>query len=153
MNIESILDDEQIHLHHDGVVWTRPELLRWAQDGYRDLCYSSGAVNRPYLVNLPARTAASFSQLWELGVHPGTYRVFSRAMANRPSRCTYLWEVQVVEGIAPANSYEVTTQLWEEAYSGDTDTHNRVALPRQTDRPLKVYWDSKRLAHTTAKEL
>jgi hypothetical protein len=151
--LETLLDQVQSVLHDDETVWTREELLRWADDGYRLLCYTSACVARPYNVDIPGRVSAAFSHFWELTEHPGTYRVFTRAVGSRPPRCLYLWEVENFENITPTDSYEVTTQLWEEAYSGETDAHFRFALPRQTDRPLKVYWDSKRLAHTTAREL
>lgn len=153
MTLKDIITDVQSYLHDDGVVWSRAELLRWANDAYHELLYSSAAVTRPYQTDLPGRTAAAFTQLWELNIHPGTYRVFTRSPANRPLRVTYTWEVQALEGIAPAQSYAVTTQLWEEAYSSDTDAHSRIALPRQSDRPVKIYWDTKRLAHTSIREL
>lgn len=153
MTLEELLDECQEFLHDDGAVWSRTELLRWAQDGYRALCYSSACVTRPYVSDLPGRVAASFTHQWELTEHPGTYRVFTRAMSNRQLRGLYLWEVENFEGMLPANSHEVVTQLWEMGYSGETDAHFRFSLPRQVDRPLKVYWDSKRLAHTSVREL
>jgi hypothetical protein len=153
LTLDTILDQVQQVLHDDEAVWTRAELLRWAQDGYRLLCYTSGCVVRPYQSDVPGRVAASFTHDWETTEHFGTYRIFTRTVGNRPLRVTFLWEVESLEGITPTNSYNVTTQLWEEAYSSDTDAHARFALPRQSDRPLKVYWDSKRLAHTTTREL
>lgn len=157
MTVEKILDQCQSLLHDDGSVWSREELLRWLQDGYRQLLYSSGVVRRPYQLDLPGRVASSASVDWELHDVPGTARIFTRSVGNRPTRVTFLWEVEQVEprpdDIAPTNSYQVVTQLWEQAHTEDIDSHFRFALPRQSDRPLKVYWDSKRLAHTSVREI
>ena len=153
MLVEALLDDVQSFLHDDGDVWPREELLRWLNDAYRELLYASHAVVRPLQLDLPGRTSMACVEEWESTFAPGTYRRFTRSARNRPIAVTFLWEVEQIDGITPTNSYDVVTQLWEQAYSGDLDAHFRFTLPRQSDRPLKVYWDSKRLAHTSVREL
>ncbi len=153
MNLETLIDQAQEFLHDDGVVWPRAELLRWANDGYRQLCRAAACIVRPFQQDVPGRVAASCSQPWERIEHRGLNRIFSRQASTRNLRVCFLWEVEALAGISPTQSYDVTTQHWEEAYSDDTDAHFRFALPRQADRPLKVYWDDKRLAHTSTREL
>lgn len=153
MIVETILDEVQSYLHDDGEVWPRSELLRLLQDAYRSMLTTSGCTVRPFQIDVPGRTASSNTHEWESDLTPGTTRIFTRTAGNRPLKVLFLWEVEALENITPASSYEVVTHLWEQAYSEDTDAHFRFTLPRQTDRPLKVYWDTKRLAHTTVREL
>lgn len=153
MTVETLLDEVQAFLHDDGEVWPREELLRLLQDGYRSILFSSGCTVRPFQIDVPGRTSASNVHVWERDFTPGTARVFTRTAGNRPLKVMFLWEVEALENISPTSSYDVVTHLWEQVYSDDTDVHFRFTLPRQTARPLKVYWDTKRLSHTTVREL
>jgi hypothetical protein len=68
-------------------------------------------------------------------------------------QATYKWETEEVEGITPTDSLDVVAQLWEQTHLTDLDHHFRFYLPKSNTRPIKVYWDSKRLAHTSEREL
>lgn len=153
MTVDELVADIQTYLHDQGDVWSEDEILHHLNDGYRNMISSAGSLVRPYQTDVPGRVSSANTHEWERFYTPGTCRLWTRAVSNRPVRVTFLWETESLEGISPTNSYDAVTQLWEQAYSDDIDAHFRFILPRATERPLKVYWDSKRLAHTSVREL
>ena len=154
MNVETLIDQAQSFLHDDGALFSRAELLRWVNDGYRDMVAASRACVRPYQMDMPGRTAWSCAFPWEDRHAPGTQRFFTKATRSAvPMHATYRWEVEAIDNVEPTNSLDCVTQLWEQEYSDDIDAHFRFPLPESNERPLKVYWDSKRLAHTSSREL
>ena len=153
MTLSQILDQAQEFLHDDGAVWTRAELLSWANDGYRQLLAQSHAVVRPFQLDVPGRTAWAGTQEWEDRHGQGTWRLATYHIRSQSIACTFKWEAQALEGIEPEASVDCVTQLWEIAYADSVDQHCRLVLSKQHERPLKVYHDDKRLIGASTREL
>lgn len=151
---ETILDKCQEFLHDSAALWTRAELLRWLNDGYRQLVSQSHGVKRFFIFDVPPRTTYAGAFEWEDRHGPGTFRKFTKAALSGSVECTYQWEVEFLEGLTPTNSNNAVTHLWELAYVGsDIDNHYRFALPRSNDRIHRVAWDDKRLLGAAVKEI
>jgi len=153
MSIGDILDQAQEFLHDDGDIWTREELLGWANDGYRQLLAQSHAVVRPFQIDLPGRTTWAASQEWEDRHGQGTFRLFTYHIRSASINATFQWEAQALEGITPEDSTDCVTHLWEMVHADSIDMHSRLVLSKQHERPLKVYHDDKRLIAASNREL
>ena len=55
----------QERLHDGGTLWPRAELLRWLNDGYRELLAKSGAFSRLLPLDVPGRHTYAVSHDWE----------------------------------------------------------------------------------------
>ncbi len=153
MTIATIIDGAQEFLHDNGAIWTRAELLHWANDGYRQLLAQSHAVVRPFQIDVPGRTAWSGSQEWEDRHGQGTFRLFTYHVRAASICATFQWEAQALEGISPNASTDAITQLWELPYADSMDQHCRLILSKQHERAVKLYHDDKRLIGASTKEL
>lgn len=148
------LDRCQARLHDGGILWSRTELLRYYNEGYKQLLSRSKAVSRFFIHDVPGRI--SYSGVWEWEdrhTSKGTYRRFSRLSALDGWAGTFLWEVEQLEGITPTNSSACITQLWERVHSGDIDQHFRFILATSHDQIRRVTHDGKPLAGTSLREL
>lgn len=165
MIVRTIIDSTRSLLHDraddDTPNWSDDELLRWLNDGYRDLLTTSHAVVRPYQLDLPGRTTYAGVQEWEDRHAPGTFRRFTTPVESRHAQVTYLWESEQLAGgltangvaVEPTASNTCVVQLWERtALDVDIDDHFRFALSKTHERPLRAYWDSKRLMGISTKE-
>lgn len=158
MIVRTIIDNARSLLHDraddDTPTWTDDELLRWLNDGYRDLLVGSHAVVRPYQFDLPGRAAWSGVQEWEDRHAPGTYRRFTTPCATLHAQVCFLWEVEQLANISPTNSNACVSQLWERTAldADEIDDHFRFALSKTHERPLRAYWDGKRLLSVSTKE-
>ena len=151
---EAILDKCQEFLHDEEAIWTRAELLRWLNDGYRVLVADSRSVKRFFIFDVPPRVTFAGSFEWEDRHGPGTWRKFTKSALSGSVECTFQWEVEFLEGLTPTNSNNAVTYLWELAYIGsDIDNHYRFALPRSNDRIHRVAFDDKKLLSGSVKEI
>lgn len=153
MTIGTIIDQAQEFLHDSGAIWTRAELLNWANDGYRQLLARSHAVVRPFQIDVPGRTAWSGTQEWEDRHGSGTFRVFTFQVESASVSATYKWEAEFLAGLTPTDSGDCIAQLWELPYADSVDQHMRLVLSKQHDKPVKVYHDDRRLIGASVKEL
>jgi hypothetical protein len=153
MTIGAIIDQAQEFLHDSGAIWTRAELLNWANDGYRQLLAQSQAVVRPFQIDTPGRTAWSGSQEWEDRHGSGTFRTFGYNVDTASISVTYRWEAEFLGGLEPADSVDCITQLWELVYTDSVDQHMRLVLSKQHERAIKVYFDDKRMIGASVREL
>lgn len=145
------LDKIQSRLHDSGEIWTRAELLRWYQDGYRQLLARSQAVRRFNTIDIPPRVAVAVTYEWELHYVKGPARVFTIAVDNY--QVTYRWEVEQHEGVTPSNSGSCKTYEWELSYGTETDRHYQFYLEKNHERIKAVWWDDKRLYPSSVREL
>jgi hypothetical protein len=146
------LDLIQSHLHDNGELWPRSELLRWYNDAYVRMLADSQAVRRIFIADVPGRVGWAFSQEWEDRHCPGLHRRFTRPFVTHA--CSFTWEVETVGDLETVNaSGDTVTQLWERAYSDDIDAHFRFSLSRQHDRIVRVQWDDKALHGVSESEL
>lgn len=148
---EAILDKVQEFLHDEASIWTRAELLRWLNDGYRQLVASTGGVRRFFVFDVPPRTTWVGSFEWEDRHSPGTFRKFTKSALSGTMECTFQWEVEMLEGLTPTNSNNAVTYLWE--ISDDIDNHYRFALPKSNDKIHRVAFNDKKLLNGSVKEL
>lgn len=151
---DTILDQAQERLHDNGSIWTRTELLRWGNDGYREFLAKSRCVRRITLIDVPPRYAYTYCHDWESRfTEQGPARRMLWPSLDRAYACTGQWEAERLEGVTPTNSQAGHTQDWERVHLTDSDQHFVFALPRNQDVILRVAWDHKRLWAQTVKEL
>lgn len=154
----TILEDEltivQERLHDNEALWTREELLRWYNDGYRQMVAESQAVRRFFFFDVPPRSAWAGSFDWEDRHGSGTFRKFTKTAFSGQWEVSYDWEVEYLEGATPTSSAWAVTQLWERGYlDEDIAEHYRFALDKSHERIHRVAWDDRRLQGISAKEL
>lgn len=151
--VETLLDEAQSRLHDGGAVWPRAELLRYLNDGYRELLAKSQAVRQWRTLDLPGRVAYSVTYEWEARYANGaTVRKLSRTALAGSRQATALWEVQALAGAMPTASLGGLTQEWERAFV-TSDRHQRVTFPTPHDRLLRLEWDGRVLHPTTVRDL
>lgn len=140
-------------LHDDGVLWTDAELLRLYNDAYRLLLTTSQAVRRWRCLDIPGRHTYTITFDWEDGLVSGSVRKWSRMLAPGDAQGSTLWEAEHLLGQPPTVSMVGITQEWERAYAGATDTHYRFSFMRDHQRPVALYWHSRRLVPIGVREL
>lgn len=152
--IETDLDKVQSKLHDSGTLWPRTELLRFYNDGYKQLVARSKATQRFFVYDVPGQV--TFAGVWEWEDRhsdKGIYRRFSRISAQEGYAGAFLWEVEQVEGISPTNSADCVSQLWERAFSDDIDQHFRFGLANSHERVTRVAYNDRPLAGISTREL
>lgn len=146
MAISGELDKIQTRLHDDGELWTRAELLRWWNDGYRELLAQSTAVRKFVTMDLPGRFTYSRTYAWEdRHVRGGTEWQAAYSTQSSDKAVTYQWESEHLEGVTPTNSLDGITQQWERAYSDDTNHHYLFGLPRNSERIKRLAWNNRKI--------
>lgn len=146
------LDRVQRKLHDSAVLWTRDELLRWLNDGYRDFLARSTSVRRFWLEDVPGRFTATHTHEWEDRYSTGTTLRFSIPMYDRTRSGTTIWEAEDLEGVGPSASLAGVSQSWERAHV-ETDLHFRFALPSDHERFLHVAHDDEVLLPVLTRQL
>lgn len=153
--VEALLDNIQSFLHDEGDVWSRDELLRSLNDGYRIFAAQALPIVRIYQLDVPARVTGAGSQEWEDRHVEGTFRRFTTPIQNLHWQGTYRWEAEFLAGsITPTDSYSSSTQEWERPYfDDDVDNHFRFVLARTHEMPRYAFWGDKRLYPRSVTEL
>ena len=153
--IETDLDKIQSRLHDDGTLWSRAELLRYYNDGYRQLLAQSKCTRRLHILDVPGRIAYAGVYEWEdRHSSGGTYRRFSRVSERNGWFSTTQWEIEQLRGITPTTSSFAATQLWERAFAGgDLNTHFRFYLGAHHDSIIRVVHDNDRLGGVAVRSL
>ena len=140
--VETDLDKVQARLHDSGTLWPRTELLRFYNDGYKQLVARSKATQRFFVHDVPGRVTFAGTFEWEdRHADRGIFRRYSRVSAQEGYNGTFLLEVEQLEAITPSDSTDCITQLWERAYSDDIDQHFRFALPASHEQIGRVAYD------------
>lgn len=129
----------------DGALWTRAELLTYYADAYRAFLTESQAVRRWVVLDVPPRFTYTGTQPWEARYAQGGTFWHSTWMAPGGYACEFLWEVQVLEGIAGHASSPSITQHWERQYVNPTHQYTEFALPRDQERIVGLWFDHRRL--------
>lgn len=143
----------QAKLHDSGAIWTRAELLKWWNLGYRQLLAQSQAVKRLTLLEVPPRYAASYMYQWEKAEIGGPTQRWTVSHEQDRSQATTHWEVEAQAGVTPTNSLEGITQPWERAEADEVQQQYRFALPKNHDRIAWVAYDHRRLLPISVREL
>ena len=147
------LDIVQKKLHDGAVIWSRVELLRWLNDGYRQFLALSKATLRFWNIDLPGGFTFAGTQEWEGAFAGGSFNRFSFPVKASNFAATNLWETEFIEGISPSATLANCTQPWERSHLSDWDGYYRFALPRDHESIKRVAWDERRLHPVTVKEL
>ena len=153
--VSADLDKVQKKLHDDGALWTRTELLRLYNDGYRELCAFSGAVRRWRVLDVPGRATFAIAHEWESRyTYGGTSRKFTRAGLGERYQATNLWEVEQTGGVTPTTSLDGITHEWERSVlSGGVDLQYRFTFPANHQRVVRLEWQGRRLHPISVREL
>ena len=160
--VKTILDRAQRWLHDaetigdDGTLWSRQELLDWLNDGYRQLLAQSQATRRFHVLDVPGRFACTHTQEWEarFAVKVGTFWRWTHAAATGGYACSSFFEGEQLEGMSPTTrASEAVTQPWEKSHLNTAYQPYRFALPRENERPVKIWHDHKLLHPVAVREL
>lgn len=150
--VSSDLDKIQARLHDSGTLWTRAELLRLFNDGYRQLMAQSGAFSRIMPLDVPGRHTYSCLYQWEDRHVTGTYWFPALTNFGSSRQATSAWEVELLEGLTPTRSLQAITAQWERAHSGDVQAHYEFGLPKEHERVRRLAWDDKLLIPVAVRE-
>lgn len=154
MTVTADLDRVQERLHDAGAIWPRAELLRWYNDGYRELLALAQATRRWRLMDVPGRTTYALTYEWEdRHTAGGTFGRPMRSVGHGWGVATALWEAEHLAGVTPSTTLAALTQEWERAHVGETDRHYRFVLPRNHERIARVTWNERRLLPVSVREL
>lgn len=154
MTVGSELDRVQRVLHDRGALWSRAEMLRAYNDGYRTLLGESRAMRRWRPLDVPGRHAWAITQEWEASaVVPGPLRKVTIAGLGG-LQVTSLWEVAHAQGLTPSASRSCVTQDWERPLvGGQAEDHARFTFPRNHERVARLEWANRRLHAISVHEL
>lgn len=156
MRVEDILDRCISYLHDaDNFVWTRGELLRLLNDGYRQFIAQSLPTVRIYQIDVPARDTGAGSQEWEDEAVHGNFRKFTVSGMSLVTQCTFRWEAEMASAANTLqDSYDCVTHDWERAFcSNNVDNHFRFVLAKTHEMPRHAFWGDKQLGARSISEL
>lgn len=141
-------------LHDDGALWSDAELLRYYNDGYRELLAKSGAFNRLLPLDVPGRHTYAVCYPWEAMRHTsgGTWWFPMLACYGGTRHVSSQWEVEQLDGVPPTESLTGLTMQWERAYTDETDRHFQFGLPADHERVKRLEWQNRALFPTAVRE-
>lgn len=144
----------QDRLHDGGAIWPRAELLRWFNDGYRQLLAQAQAFVRILPLDVPGRHTYGISFNWEnRHTKGGTFWLPHFTAYGGHREVTTLWEVEHLDKISsPSTSRTGITAQWEWAHVDDADNHFRFGLPKNHERIKRLEYDQKRLLASSVRE-
>lgn len=143
----------QEKLHDGGTIWTRAELLRWYNDGYRELLARSGAFNRLLPLDVPGRHTYAVSYDWETRhTSGGTWWFPLLACMSATRQASMQWEVEHLDGITPSAALTGLTFQWERTYIDSTDRHFQFGMPANHERVKRLEWSDKVLLPLSVRE-
>jgi len=153
MSIGDDLDWVQSRLQDNEALWTREELLRYYNDGYRRIMSESAAVTRFTVLDVPGRFSYTYCYDWEAKEVSGTMLQVMFPCKSGAYVSTYLWEAQELDGVTTVNSQPGLTQLWEMSEIGSVDHHFQFGLPKSHDHIKRIAYDDELLLPVAVKEL
>lgn len=141
-------------LHDDGDIWTDAELVRYYNDGYREILAKSGAFNRLLPLDVPGRHSYAVSYSWESMRHTngGTWWFPFLACYNATRQATSQWEVEHLDKVTPSASMTGLTMQWERVYVDSTDRHFYFGLPADHERVKRLEWNGRALFPAAVRE-
>jgi hypothetical protein len=140
-------------LHDDGAIWSDAELLRFINDGYREILAKSQAFSRLLPLDVPGRHTYAVSYPWETRhTSGGTWWLPMLACYAGTRQATSQWEVEHLDGVSPTASLTGLTMQWERAYSTETDRHFQFGLPADHERVKRLEWHNRALQPVAVRE-
>lgn len=151
--VQRVLQDVQT-LGEDGELWTRAELLAWWVDGYRYLLAETSATRRFTVLAIPPAFSWSVTFPWE-AQFCGDGSVWHWAFQGTGGwAASHLWELELLEGYTPTEAGETTiTHPWERQFVNPQEQHFTFALPRDTARVIKIWYDHRLLLPVATRRL
>lgn len=138
----------------DGSLWTRQELLDYFVDGYRMFLAETSATRRFTVLPVPPRFAWSITFPWEAEFVQDGAAFLWAFQTEGGWAASHLWEIELLEGITPTNSGEWhVTHPWERSFANPTHQHFRFAIPRDTERVIKIWHDHQLLIPVSTRAL
>lgn len=159
---KTLIDDILLRLGDDGTLFSRDEILRWLNEGYRRFTNQTRHAKTFTALDMPPRYTRAITFDWEANEfsgtgdgYGGTYRKWTFTHSNGQRECTFLWEVQQADDVTPTNSLRAVSQLWEISSqdAGEADAYYRFVLPRNESVIHGVWHDHERLEPVTTKIL
>ena len=143
----------QERLHDGAAIWTRAELLRWANDGYREFLAKSGAFSRLLPLDVPGRHSYAVSYPWETRhTSGGTWWLPLLACYGGTRHASAQWEAEHLDGVTPTVSMVGLTMQWERAHTDETDRHFSFGLPADHERVRRLEWNNRALLPVSVRE-
>lgn len=143
----------QARLHDGGAIWSRAELLRYYNDGYREVLAKSQAFSRLLPLDVPGRHTYAITYAWETRhTSGGTWWLPMLACYAGTREATSQWEVEHLDGVTPTASLTGLTFQWERASIGDTDRHFQFGLPSDHERVRRLEWNNRALKPAEVRE-
>lgn len=151
--VSADLDLVQQKLHDNGAIWSRTELLRWINSGYRELLSRSGAFSRLLPLDVPGRHSYAVTYPWETRhTSGGTWWFPMLACYAGTRQATAQWEVEHLDGVTPSAALVGLTMQWERAHTTETDRHFQFGLPSDHERVRRLEWADKVLLPASVRE-
>lgn len=153
MSSSTDLTTVQSKLHDAGAIWSRTELLRLYNDGYRTLIAQSGTVSRFLPLDVPGRFSYAVSYPFETRhTSQGTwwFPLLSCYGGNR--QATAQWEAEHLDGVTVTMALVGLTQQWERAHTTATDRHYSFGLPSDHERVRRIEWNNRVLRPASVRE-
>lgn len=151
--VSTDLDWIQERLHDNGAIWTRIELLRWYNDGYRELLAKSSAMSRLLPLDVPGRHTYAVAYPWETRhTNGGIWWLPLLPGYNATRMATAQWEVEHLDGVAPTTSLVGLTMQWERTFTTETDRHFSFCLPSDHERIKRLEWNNRVLLPASVRE-
>ena len=143
----------QARLHDGGALWSRAELLRFYNDGYREYLARSSAFSRLLPLDVPGRHSYAVTFPWETRhTSGGTWWFPMMACYAGTRQASAQWEVEHLDGVTPTASLTGLTMQWERAHTGETDRHFSFGLPADHERVKRLEWNNRALLPASVRE-
>lgn len=143
----------QTKLHDSADIWSRAELLRIYNDGYRALLAQSGAVCRLLPLDVPGRHTYAVAHPWETRhTSGGTWWFPLLACHAGTKQATAQWEAEHLDGVTPSAALTGLTMQWERAHTSETDRHFSFGLPADHERVKRLEWSNTVLLPVSVRE-
>lgn len=143
----------QARLHDDAALWSRTELLRHYNDGYRDLLAGSQAFSRLLPLDVPGRHSYAVAYAWETRhTSGGTWWFPLLACYAGTRQATAQWEAEHLDGVTTSAALTGLTMQWERAFTDETDRHFSFGLPANHERVKRLEWNNRVLLPVAVRE-
>ena len=148
------LDKVQDILQDDGIIWSRAELLDYFVDAYRQLLATTSAVRLFTILEVPPRFPWSITYPWEAEFCDDGAAWQWAFQGEGGYAASHLWELELLYGITPTAAGETTvTAPWERSFVNPVHQHFRFAVPRDSERVIKLWYDHELLLPIAVKTL
>jgi len=142
---QRILQDAS-SIGRDGEFWSRAELLDYFRDAYLHLLAETSATRRFTVLPVPPRIAWAITHPWQRELIGDAPTYLWPYQTGGGWAASHLWEIEQLEGITPTSAGAwAITHPWERSFQNPTHQHFRFAVPRDSNRIVKLWHDHRLL--------